>query len=121
MFRFGTGAALVALAITSSGAAYAASDADLADIRKQIELLNQRHREDEQRIQELEKRLEQAETATKAASDEAKQASAAASGAAAPPPAAPASPNAFNPAISGVLDGKFGVFSRDPEKYSLAG
>ncbi len=123
MIRFGSGAIAVALGLMSSGAAYAADNADLADIRKQLELLNQRHLEDERRIQELEKRLERAEAATSQASADAKQASVAV--AAIPPPtvaaAPPSSANAFNPAISGVLDGKFGAFSKDPATYDVAG
>ena len=123
MIRRGSGAIAVALGLMSSGAAYAADKADLADIRKQLELLSLRHLDDERRIQELEKRLERAETATTQAAADAKQASVAV--AAIPPPAPSAAPpssaNAFNPAISGVLDGKFGVFSKDPATYNLAG
>ena len=119
MIRSGSAIAM-ALAFISSSGAYAADNTDLAEIRRQLELLTQRHLEDERRIQELEKRLERAEAATTQAATEAKQASAAV--AAVPPPVAPASSaNAFNPAISGVLDGKLGSFSKDPSTYDLAG
>ena len=54
---------------------------------------------------------------TQHAADQAKQA------ASAPVVAnnAPTSAGAFNPAINGVLDGKLGVFSRDPSNYAIAG
>lgn len=117
--------ALVALALITSTPALAASDADLAEIRKQIDLLNQRRQEDAARIKDLEERLAKAEAAAKTATDAAARATttaqAAAQAANTPPPAPPTSANAFNPAISGVLDGKLGGFSKDPSTYALAG
>ncbi len=123
MIRLKSSAIAMAFGLIASGSASAADNADLAEIRKQIESLTQRHLEDEKRIQELERRLERAEAATSQASADAKQATAVA--AAIPAPVAAAAPassaNSFNPAISGVLDGKFGVFSRDPATYNVAG
>ena len=117
--------AIVALGLISGGiaqTAYAASDADLAEIRKQIDGLNQRRLEDANRIHDLEERLAKAEAATKAASDTAQRATAAATQALnTPPPAAASSSNSFNPAIRGVLDGKLGGFSKDPATYAMAG
>ncbi|MHB1206422.1 MAG: hypothetical protein ACYCZX_12700 [Rhodospirillaceae bacterium] len=124
MSRYGRGA-IVALGLISSGfaqTAFAASDADLAEIRKQIDVLNQRRLEDATRIHDLEERLAKAEAATKTASADAQRAAAAATQALnTPPPAPPSSANAFNPAISGVLDGKLGGFSKDPATYAMAG
>ncbi len=117
--------AIVALGLLTSVPAYAASDADLAEIRKQIDVLNQRRLEDAARIKDLEDRLAKAETSAKTATDAAARATttaqAAAQAASAPPPAPPSSANAFNPAISGVLDGKLGGFSKNPNTYALAG
>jgi hypothetical protein len=121
MFRHSSGAIAVAFTLIMGTAASAASDTDLTEIRKQIESLNQRRIEDAQHIRDLEERLQRAETAAHQAESDAKQAVAAST---APPPAAasvPASAGAFNPAISGVLDGKLGGFSRDPNTYGLAG
>ena len=99
-----------------------AADADLTEIRKQIDILNQRRLEDANRIRDLEERLAKAEAATRQATADAQRAATVAAQASnAPPPAPPSSPNAFNPAISGVLDGKLGSFSKDPATYSLAG
>ena len=119
MFRHTNNGAVTALALLLSGllsgTAQAAAAADLSDIRKQIETLNERRAEDAQHIKDLEDRLAKTEAAANAAQQQSRQAVAAA--AAAPP----SSINSFNPGISLVLDGKLGVFQRDPETYSLAG
>ena len=118
--------AIVALGLLTSVPAFAApattNGADLAEIRKQIDMLNQRRLEDAAHIKDLEERLAKAETAAKTATDAAARAvtsaQAAAQAASVPPPS---SANSFNPAISGVLDGKLGGFSKDPGTYALAG
>ena len=84
--------------------AHAASDADLAEIRRQIQSLKDDY---EARIRALEARLKEAETR------------------AAPPAAAPASPGAglaaFNPAISLILAGTYANLSQDPRHFGIAG
>ena len=106
----------LALALLASPAAYAVTDADLADIRDQIRQMKESY---EARIQALEQKLKDAE---------AKAASAPAPTAPAPPPAmasAPSAPSsgisAFNPAISAVLQGVYANLSQDPKKYAIAG
>lgn len=118
----GSASAIILMTMTIGGTARAASDAELADIKKQIEALVRQRAEDDRHIRELEDRLLKAETAAKEAQVTAAQASAAASAPPPPPPpSAPASANAFNPAISVVMDGKFGNFSKDPDTYGAAG
>jgi hypothetical protein len=101
----------LALALVAAHDAHAATDADLAEIREQIRSLRQSY---EARIEALEKRLQEAE------------AKAAAPVPAAPAPAAApagraAAANAFNPAISLVLQGNYAHLSQDPENYALHG
>jgi hypothetical protein len=109
------GALVLAMSIPFS--AWAASDADLAEIREQIRQLKENY---EARIQALEQKLKQAEAATPGPA------------AAAPPQpvtvlAAPAaavpSPglSAFNPAISAVLQGTYANLSQDPSRYAITG
>src|SRR6266851_468688 len=109
----------LALAMFIPFPAWAASDADLAEIREQIRQLKESY---EARIQALEQRLKDAESRG-AASPVAQPAAAPAPlAAAAAPAAAPASGiSAFNPAISAVLQGTYGNFSQDPNKYALSG
>jgi hypothetical protein len=97
--------------------AYAADDAaNLETIRNQIEQLRQTY---ETQIQSLEKRLEQAE---RQASDNASKLSAQ------QPPVEPTASrssglgsNAFNPAISVILQGAVNSYSQDPDTYALPG
>jgi hypothetical protein len=108
----------VALALSLSPPLYAASDAEVAEIREQVRQIRESY---EARLQALEQRLKDAETAR------AKEATAAPAAAAAPlAAAAPISPPAsgiaaFNPAISAVLQGRYANLSQDPEKFSIAG
>ena len=106
----------LALALLTSPAAHAVTDADLADIRDQIRQMKESY---EARIQALEQKLKDAE---------AKAASAPAPTAPTPPPAmasAPSAPSsgisAFNPAISAVLQGVYANLSQDPKRYAIAG
>src|SRR4029453_3912762 len=126
-------AALVAFAALLPLQARAATDADLAEIREQIRQLKESY---EARIQALEERLKEAEGKSAGA----KPAAAAPPVAAAPPPPSPpradtpapptppppapppaTAANAFNPAISAVLQGVYANLSQDPDKYAIAG
>ena len=107
----------LALAMSVPFPAWAANDADLAEIREQIRQLKESY---EARIQALEQKLKDAETA--------KSAPAAAAAASAPPVAAalpaPSSASgiaAFNPAISAVLQGRYANLSQDPSKFAIGG
>jgi len=113
---------IVALGVTAAfgfcQAASAAPGDDLNELREQIQQLKKQY---EQRIQALEKRLDQAE---KSAADAATQAGAAqvtAQQAAAQASSRPSAPNAFNPAISLILNGTYGNLSQDPNTYQLNG
>jgi hypothetical protein len=118
--------AFVALALTplASPPAQAATDADLAEIREQIRQMKESY---EARIQALEQRLKDAETKNTAAPAPSPAASTppeavVTPATAAAPTSAPASGiSAFNPAISAVLQGTYGNFSQDPNKYALSG
>ena len=113
MSRKSLASGALALALFAATPSWAASDADLAQIRDEIRQLKENY---EARIQSLEARLKDAEAA-----------------AAKPVPSAPvAAPAAlagssssgiaaFNPAISAVLQGRYANFSQDPEKYAISG
>jgi hypothetical protein len=114
-------AGVFALACLLPSAGYAATDADLAEIREQIRQLKESY---EARIHALEQRLKEAESnAPKARPAEAAAPVAApvATAAAAPPALPSTSANAFNPAISAVLQGVYANLSQDPTKYAIAG
>ena len=110
----------LALALLTPTLAVAASDADLADIRDQIRQLKENY---EARIQALEQRLKEAEArTTQSATATAPAASPApVTVASAPSSSIAAGIAAFNPAISAVLQGTYGNFSQDPNKYALSG
>jgi hypothetical protein len=117
----------MALALLSAIPAAAQSEPGLADIRRQIDTLQQRRAEDAQRMRELEDRLRRAEETARQAVEQANRSAARAAEAAQAAPAASrpgataASPSSFNPGISVALDGKFGYFRQDPATYTLAG
>lgn len=106
----------------------AAEPDQLELIRQEIEALRKAY---ETRIEALERRLEEAEAAasdariaTEQAKESADKAVVAAETipAAAPGRAAPEiTSNAFNPAISVILQGKVNTYSQDPDTYQLAG
>src|SRR3954469_4512112 len=83
--------------------AQAATDADLAEIRRQIQSLKDDY---EARIRALEERLKEAEARTPAPASSA---------------TAPAGLAAFNPAISMVLQGTYANLSQDPRSFAIAG
>jgi hypothetical protein len=104
----------------------AATDADLAEIRAEIRQLKESY---EARIQALEQRLKEAETKGTGAVPAETTAPLAPAVATAPAPpavaatasAATAAANAFNPAISAVLQGVYASLSQDPTNYAIAG
>ena len=116
MFRFRFWPA-AALALLWQPPVFAASDAELAQIRDEIRELKAAY---EARIQALERRLMEAET--RAAAPVASQPAAApAPVALAAPASATASANAFNPAISAILTGTYANLSRDPRAFAIPG
>jgi hypothetical protein len=132
-------------------AAHPAAAQDLGDIRREMEQMRRQYDAELERMrQQYEKRLQGMEQRLNAAEDKASAASAKATAASdkageaqkaaevaqqAPPAPMPdpgpapapaganvqASANAFNPAISVVLDGKFGAYGRNPDTYRLPG
>jgi hypothetical protein len=121
--------AVVACALIAAPVAQAAGDAELEALREEVRQLRQAY---EARIEALEARVRQAEAAASRApqaSGDARASDAAArapepavSQAAAATPSAPvAGANAFNPAISAVLEGAYSNLSQDPTRYALSG
>ncbi len=118
----------VALAAAFPAAAFAASDADLKQLRDQLRELRDTY---QQRIDTLEKRLAAAEARSASASTAAVEAGTTASEAirsvaevrATADSAArrPASASAFNPAVSLIIDSKLTRFQRDPSAYRIDG
>ena len=98
-----------------------AQDGELAKIREEIRQMKLQY---EQRIQELEKRL--AETEAKAgnaqvAAGKAEQSAAQAQTATSAAASARSGENAFNPALSLILQGTFARESQDPNNYRING
>ncbi|MEO7744270.1 MAG: hypothetical protein ABIR98_15140 [Usitatibacter sp.] len=94
----------MALALPAALPAWSGTDADLAEIRIQIQQLKSQY---ESRIRALEDRLKDAEAAAQA-----------------PAPAkasSSASLSAFNPAISAILGGTYSRLTRDPAGFGIAG
>src|SRR4051812_33351286 len=100
-------AAALALA-TLAPAAHGATDADLGEIRNQIQSLKNEY---EARIRALEERLKEAESRPPVAA------------AAAPMPSSSSNTGlaAFNPAVSLILQGRYANFSQDPNAFAIAG
>jgi hypothetical protein len=110
VFKFIQVPRVLALALLLVPNAWAASDADLAEIRAQIRELKSSY---EARIQALEQRLKEAE---------AKAAAPVAAIAIAPAPSSPTSSiSAFNPAVSVVLQGRYANLSQDPSSFAIQG
>jgi hypothetical protein len=114
MFRPKPMALALALAFNLPLGAQAQSTEDIENIRKQVKELKDDY---ENRIQGLEKRLKDAEQSATAAQRSASQAEARTQSVA----PKQASQNAFNPAISLILDGTYGNFKQDPTKYAITG
>jgi len=111
MFRCAMIAAAVALACAAPARG---EDGELAKIRDEIRQMKENY---EQRIQQLEKRLAEAEAKAGKAQASAAQAETAASAAA----SARSGENAFNPAVSLVLQGTYARASQDPNTYHITG
>ena len=109
----------VALTLAAPAAFAAVHEQELELIRQQIQQMRSDY---EQRIQALELRLLQAEAAAHEAQTSAEQAHQEAQSVAALPPPVPAqAANAFNPAISLILDGAYSHQSRDPGGFAIPG
>lgn len=106
----------ITLALSPLWASASSNAEDLAAIRQQIQAMQMEY---EARIHALETRLAQAEGDVRTAQQNAADAQGAA---AMPVAAAPSSAaNAFNPAVSAILTGTYGQFSRDPANYAIPG
>ncbi len=101
-----------ALAVLFPAAAPAATANELAEIRGQIRELRQAY---EARIDALERRLKEAEERA------ARGAAPAAPAPSAVIAAARAASNAFNPAVSVILQGRYAGLSQDPSSFAIAG
>lgn len=110
MFRWKLIAIAVALAFPSAALA---QDADLAKIREEIKQLKEAY---ERRIEALEKRLSEAESKAGKAEASAAKAETAATAA-----TTRTGENAFNPAISLILQGTYANTSQDPNTHQITG
>lgn len=106
----------VAAALGFPGTAFAAADSDLKELREQVRQLKEQY---EKRIQALENRLQQAEAAAGNAQAAATQAETAA--AALQASSRPAAANAFNPAVSAILNGVYSNLSQNPAAFRING
>ena len=121
-------AAALAAALAGPGTAAAVTDTEMKELREQVRQLKQEY---ERRIDALEQRLKQAEGAAGKAQTSAGQAEAAASraqatavsaeAAATSASARPAGENAFNPAVSLILNGVLANLSQDPARHQITG
>jgi hypothetical protein len=115
---------LIAAAVTLTLAAplpALAQDAELAKIREEIRQLKEGY---EKRIQTLEKRLSEAEARAgkaEATASKAEQSAANAEIAATSATAARSGENAFNPAMSLILQGAYVHTSQDPSRFQITG
>ena len=109
--------AMAALLVASCGA-QAASDADLAAIRSQI---NEMKKSYEQRIAALEEKLSQAEVKASRAETTATQAEVVATEASLKARQPQTSASAFNPEISLILSGSYTNLKKDPNERRLQG
>ena len=98
-----------------------AQDAELGKIREEIRQMKEGY---EKRIQELEKRLSEAEAKAgraESAANSAEQNAAAAQTATAAAASARGGENAFNPAVSLILQGTYARESQDPNQFRING
>ncbi len=107
-------AAAVAAALAGPGTARAVTDAEMKELREQVRQIKQDY---EKRIDALEQRLKQAEAAAGKAQASAISAEAAATSAS----TRPAGENAFNPAVSLILNGVLANLSQDPARHQISG
>jgi hypothetical protein len=111
----GVRACFTFLVLSLSVCVHAAAGDELAEIRRQMEALQAQY---EARLKELETRLEQAEALARQNREELAVADSVPSGAV---PEIPDRGNAFNPAISAVLQGSVNSYSINPDDYALPG
>lgn len=111
--------ALSFCAVPASPPAFAASDADLAEIRRQLQQMRDAY---EQRIVNLEQKLAKAEGVAAKAEETAREAESSARQANLRSPAAPATApaNAFNPEVSLILQGQYRKM-KDVEHRQISG
>jgi hypothetical protein len=88
-----------------------AQDAELSKIREELRQLREAY---EKRIEALEERLQETEAKASRADDSAAQAAAQAG-------SRPAGENAFNPAVSVILNGTLSSLKRDPNSFRING
>jgi hypothetical protein len=108
---------VAALAATFGASGAFGQDADLARLREEMQQLQKNY---EQRMQALEKRLAEAEARAGKAEQTATEAAKTAEARLVPPPA-PRGENAFNPAISLILQGTYAQTSQDPNQFAITG
>ncbi|MFH1495606.1 MAG: carbohydrate porin [Pseudomonadota bacterium] len=116
MFRRNIIASGIALMLGAPLSALAADNAEILQIRNEIESMKQSY---EARIEALEQRLQRAESVAAKADIHSTQAEPAAAQATASK--APTVGNAFNPAISLILSGTYTNLSQDPADYRITG
>lgn len=107
--------AAVALACAASPAALAQSATDIKELR---DLIRQMKEDYETRIKALERRLSEAESR---AGETVPPTAGAEAAVATAPAAAPVSENAFNPAISLILQGRYANLSKNPDSFRING
>jgi hypothetical protein len=111
----------VALAAGLPSPLHAAADAELAQIRQQIKELKKTY---EAQMKALEKRLDEAEaraSRAEAAAARAQSFAVQAQSSAAQAAVKQSTPNAFNPAISLILNGTYANLQRNPNQYKVDG
>jgi hypothetical protein len=112
----------IALAVALACAPQAfAQDAELAKIRSEIKQMRDAY---EKRIQELERRLSDAEAKAgkaESAANKAEQSAAVAESASAAATSARSGENAFNPAVSLILQGTYANTSQNPNTHQITG
>lgn len=101
------------LSLCAPLAAAAAPNEDLSDIRNEIDALKRAY---ESRIKELEDRLNKAETQVEENRDDLATVEREA-----PSAGSQTRPNAFNPALSVILQGSVNSYSQNPDTYALPG
>ena len=116
-------ACITLLALSLPFSAHASMDEELADIRRQMETLQKQY---ETKLKALETRPEQAEALARQNQSELTGTSSAPPIAVTEPspatiPATPGVSNAFNPALSVILQGSVNSYSKNPDNYTLPG
>ncbi len=107
----------LAAALGTSCAAAAAPEDELRELREQLGQIREQY---EKRIEALEKRLDQAEKSSGAAVSRAAATEASTQQAPVQSAGRPAGENAFNPAISLILNGSYANLQRNPNTYPRA-